>query len=218
MSEQVMTADAVLAWFDTPDARRQATRLASQWGLGGYDGLAENVLHDARVAMWKRSRSDTPLEVDSPGGYGTRVLRTVTRELAQGRARRPDELPLEIEQPDPPPLDVTAGDGLRTVIERLSDSKAWLTSAALTYLTLSMHPDAEPDFTPRPKAGARPDQARCWPALWFAGVRDVLPDRGEDTDDHAARRRRRARRIDEVLDRVQAARVMYVSGMDRADG
>ena len=70
-------------------------------------------------------------------------------------------------------------DDLRVVVERLADRHAWLTSATLSLVTLRAYPEIELDGVPSPQAGATPDQARGWPALWFAGERDHFPEDGD---------------------------------------
>ena len=217
------TGDDVLDWLRTDDARRQARRLAARRGLDGYDAMSDNVLADARVSVWNRLQSDEPLEVDKPAAYGTTVIRSVLRQLAQGR-----DGPVDLVD-DPSAIDLvadpattspgwapstadlfadTSADDARVVLEGLADGRAWVTSAALTYLTLLADPTARSEDAPWPRAGATPEQARCWPGLWFAGVRDVFDD-GDDARARARIRRTRARRIEVVLDRVQRTLAAY---------
>ena len=75
-------------------------------------------------------------------------------------------------------------------------------SAALTFLALSddgMNPRALDDDVPLPEAGARPDQARYWPAIWFAERDDRIFGASQSV------RRRRSRRIARVRDLVHWA-------------
>ena len=217
------TGADVMAWFDSDDAERQARRLAARRGLGGYDALSQNVLADARVSVWNRMRSSEPLRVDNPAGYGTQVIRSVLRQLAEGR-----DGPIDLvgdhgalERTAAPggtsgewfPASVasfadTAGDDVRVILEQLGDDRAWVSSASLTYLTLVMEPTARPDDAPWPRSGSTEDQARCWPGLWYAGERDLF-DEGVDTRDRVRIRRTRARRIAAVLDRVRRAESTY---------
>jgi hypothetical protein len=226
------TGADVMAWLDTEEADVQARRLAARRGLGGYDAVAENVLADARAAVWSRMQSDTPLIVEKPGAYGTAVIRSVLRQLAQGR-----EGPVEVvgsggeveivaatahppaswpPLPDAPAAD-SSGDDLRVLLEELDDGRPWVTSAALTYLTLLQHPEASFPDAPWPRAGATPEQARCWPGLWFAGERELFADRG-DSRDEARVRRTRARRIKVVLERLRRAMAAHRSERERRRG
>jgi hypothetical protein len=195
----------VLDWLGTPDAARQAARLAARWGLTGYDALVDNVLAEARVALWQRMRSDRPLRVDNAAGYGTAVIRSVLRHASRGRT---DDVPLEDTHPSAAlgaELDGdAAADGVRVHLEQLDDGRPWVTAAALGALVLLVDPDAVPPGSPWPRAGAREDQARCWPALWFAGERDLF-DGVDDARADARIRRTRARHIAVVTERLQQA-------------
>lgn len=201
------TDHAVMVWFDTDDAERQVRRLAGRSGLSGYDALADTVLVDAKLRVWRRLSTGVPLVVDHPGGYGTVVIRRVLRDLVADRDRY-DPLdraaPATVDQDVPAEADVEVVDELRSALEHLGGERPWLTSAALAWLTLTDHPDLRPDGAPWPQAGARPDQARCWPSLWFAGQRDLF-DVPSDRRAAAAQRRTRARRIDAVLTRLREA-------------
>jgi hypothetical protein len=213
----------------TDDARRQAHLLARRRGLSGYDAMTQNVLAEARVAVWHRMQSDPPLLVERPGGYGTTVIRSVLRQVAEGRdgpvrlVDDPDAID-RVPQPDGTdrawaglePAADTSGDDVRVLLERLADDRPWVTSSALTYLTLLMEPTARPDDAPWPESGSREDQARCWPGLWYAGERELFVE-GEDAADRARIRRTRARRIKVVLDRIQRALALHALEL-RSDG
>jgi hypothetical protein len=216
-TDAAFTGNDVLAWLDTDDAAAQARRLVRHRGFTGYDVMTHNVLAEARVAVWQRLRSDEPLHVERPGAYGTQVLRSVLRQIAEGRDGRvrlvddPDEFDrgAPVDGADATwtgdaPLADTAGDDVRVHLERLADDRAWLTSAALTHLTLLVEPTARPDDAPWPTSGATEQQARCWPGLWYAGERELF-DGGADAWSRTNIRRTRARRIALVLDRVRAA-------------
>jgi hypothetical protein len=215
------TGDDVLDWLATDDARRQAHTLARRRGLTGYDAMTQNVLAEARIAVWHRMQSDPPLRVERPGGYGTAVIRSVLRQMAEGRdgpVRLVDDPDAIDRVPQPAgsdrawvglgPIADTSGDYVRVHLERLDDDRPWVTSAALTYLTLLMEPTARPEEAPWPRSGSNEEQARCWPGLWYAGERELFDD-GEDAADRARIRRTRARRISVVLDRVQRALAMH---------
>lgn len=216
-----------MAWLDSDDAVAQVRRLARRRGLGGYDAMPQNVLAEARLSVWNRLQSSAPLHVTTPGGYGSMVIRSVLRRLAEGRdgpaplglgsdagvdAVDPEGDPAAQVVGDPPEprieLSASAGDELRLLLEQSDDGRPWVTSAALSYLILLVDPDARPEGVPWPQAGATQAHARCWPALWFAGVRDVF-DEATDARDAARIRRTRARRIAVVLDRVERALANY---------
>lgn len=215
------TGDDVLAWLGTDDARRQASRLARRRGLGGYDAMTQNVIADAQVAVWHRMRSDRPLYVERPAAYGTKVIRSVLRQMAEGRDGPVALLddPDTIERVNDPAstddlwaatgsIADTSGDDVRLHLEQLDDDRPWAASAALTYLTLLMEPTARPDDAPWPRSGSTDEQARCWPGLWYAGERELFDD-GVDAADRARIRRTRARRIQVVLDRMQRAFALH---------
>ena len=200
------SGEDVLAWLSSDEASDFARRRLVRSGFGRDQALVEDVVSDAMVAVLLRMRSETALAPENPAAYGTTVISNVVKRLVRG-----DTLYLEdLDDPAVPAefsFDEIAVDGLRMLLER-RDVPAWLTSAALAYMCFTMAPDALPDSAPAPVAGARPDQAMCWPALWFAGERDLFPCNGADP-----RRRKRARRIDRVKQHLSevAARL----GVDR---
>lgn len=215
----VPTDHAVLAWLSTPDARAQASRLARRRQLGGYDGDPGRVLDDATVEVWLRLARG-PLDVDNPAAYGTRVIQSVLRRDSAGRddliGLHDDDL---VDGPDagggdgggdptrgpagPSEVAVAPEDDLREALDRLADSRPWLTAAALGWLALA-GTDTRPEGAPWPQGGSTLPQARCWPALWFAGEHDLF-EAPLDAADGARIRRTRARRIDAVLRRIEAA-------------
>jgi len=211
----VPTDHPVLAWLSTREAREQAGRLAHRRRLGGHDGHREGILDDARGEVWLRLARG-PLEVENPAAYGTRVIQSVLRQLSAGREELiglpGDDLAGTALDAGPdagdPPVGPTATavapeDDLRDALDLLADSCPWLTSAALGWLALA-GTDTRPAGAPWPQAGSPPQQARCWPALWFAGERGLF-DEPVDAADGARIRRTRARRIGRVLGRIEAA-------------
>ena len=189
--------DDVLDWLRTSDARAVAARFVQRRGLTGGKALVDDVLGEAALATLVRMRSVVPLAVEAPGGYGTAVIRSVVRRLIRGRDVAIDDV-AEFEDPGQESVDPLAGDEVRIVFEQMPTSAPSLASASLSYLVDLMSPGPVPDGVPSPKAGANANQARCWPALWFAGERDLFPDGDGDPN-----RRTRARRIDKVLARVE---------------
>ena len=86
-------------------------------------------------------------------------------------------------------------DRLRVALEK-SDSKPWEVSAALSWFTLSVFPEADIGSAPFPEAGATPQKARLWSGLWYAGERSVFPRDGQGSS--AAIRKQRARLMKKV--------------------
>jgi hypothetical protein len=213
--------DAVLAWFDTDEARARASAMAGRWGLSGVDALAENVLHEARLRMWHRRQSPQLLQLDdAPAAYGTAVLKSVVARLVSGRDAGED-LPLHLTADEETSESSTSGaetgvdlDALRVAVEVVPAKELWVTAAALGWVTVTMFPDEIPSDAPSPRAGSPPHQARCWPALWFAGERTIFGSGGGAGDD-ARVRKARSRRIEAVLDHIERAREMYEFEMGR---
>jgi hypothetical protein len=76
----------------------------------------------------------------------------------------------------------------------------------LSVVTLRAHPDTiDLPGVPAPLAGARPDQAVVWPALWFAGKREHFPHDGDDAKERNRKNQGRSRMIREVIDRYNSA-------------
>ncbi len=220
MITDVYTGDDVLEWLGTDDAAQQARRLVARRGLSAADVLADDVLQEAWIAVRLRMRRPAPLAVDNPGGYGTTVIRSVVRKLAQGRNDVASDAPTAAATTD---RDLDDGDlhlldDLRVVVERLADRHAWVTSATLSLVTLRAYPEIELDGVPAPEAGATPDQARGWPALWFAGRRDVFPDDGDTHRERARKNTARSRSIRKVTARLEKARERYLAELGIDDG
>ncbi len=222
------SGDDVLDWLLGDEARTVARRRLVRSGLEASADHVDDVLGDAAIAVCRRMQSPGRLVVDTPAAYGTVVIRNVVGSVVRGR----DPLPVGSEAELVELVAVDPGthsdghdehdrwfeDDVRVAVEHVGGT-AVLTSAALALLTFSIHPDSEPPGAPAPRAGARADQARCWPALWLAGERAIFPERGVDgaaDTDSAATRRTRARRISSVqslLERSYAhLRVAGVAG------
>ncbi len=109
-------------------------------------------------------------------------------------------------------------DDLRVAVERSADRPPWLTSAALSLVTLRAYPEIELDGVPMPEAGATPEQAQGWPALWFAGRRDIFPDKGDDRRERARKNTARSRAVRKVIDLLDAARVAFLAEQEVEGG
>ena len=216
----------VLAWLSSDEASDFALRRLVRSGFGRDPALTEDVISDAVVAVLLRMRSETALAPENPAAYGTTVISNVVKRLAGGDTVYLEDLD-DHEAPAEFSFDQVLSDGalsdgalsegdlsdeLRMLLER-RDVPAWLTSAALAYLCFTMAPDALPESAPAPAAGARPDQAMGWPALWFAGERDLFPRPGA-TD----KRRTRARRIERVKHHVAEVFAHLRANREHRDG
>lgn len=205
----------VLDWLCSEEATSAARRRLARSGFDPQAALVDDVVSDARVAVIARMRSPEPLAPDSPAGYGTTVINNLVKKLDRGEVLLVDDLDPEALPPEVPIEDRT-GDEVRLLLESTT-ADPWLTSAALAYVCMLMDPESIPESTPSPQAGARPDQALAWPALWFAGERDVFPDPDPDGEGDP-RKRTRARRIRRVLEHVEAAFARYRDARGFGDG
>lgn len=202
--------DEAVTWLKSGAARRYAS---AQLGRHGIRIPVEDVLADVTTLIWKRLRrgADTVDITNVPAYCCTtikrQVLQLVRGEIGERRRRqivedqhRDDDA---IAAPLVQSVDSAVGEALRSAVEATSGPIPTVTSAALTYLTLTEFPAIPVDDAPAPRAGANPDQARMWPALWFAGVRDgIFPD-GEQHD--AAQRQRLSRAARKVSDALERA-------------
>lgn len=201
----------VLEWLQSDEARRLASRRLANSGFGGWSDLADDVLADAAVAVIRRSQSTKPFEVENPAAYGTRIVQNAIKGLSRGDLVRLDELDEEPAEPERV-VDPELADDLRVLLEDTTAPR-WLCSAVLAYVCLAMFPDTVPAGAPKPRAGARPDQALAWPALWFAGEQDLFPD--GHSDPH---RRKRARRISRVQEHLAEVASRHRADREFGDG
>ena len=193
------SGDDILDWLRTPTARARAARYVHLRRLPGGDALIDDLLSEATLAVLGRMQSPRPLVVESAAKYGTAVIRSCVRRMVRGRDVPLEEI-LELAELVPEFEDPLAGDNVRTVLETMGTAEPWLASASLSTLVYLMHPSVLPEDLPSPKAGANAAQARCWPALWLAGEREVFPNGKGDPQ-----RRTRARRIEKVQARLEQA-------------
>jgi hypothetical protein len=201
----------MVAWLLTDDARAAARSELRRLGLEQAD--ADDLLHDVAVSLL---RAALPDDIANPVGYARRALHRKATDLLRGElVRRPHEALRQHERDDEPlhdladPADLspadaavlaTLEDGIRRGLHiALAQAKAWTVAAALSTLTLVVHPDvAVPDGAP---------EADRWAALWLAGERDAFPD-GDERPDDAARRQARSRKlraVDALLRQVAGA-------------
>lgn len=204
-------AQQTIEWLLSDEALSYSRRLVTRAGLGR--DLAEDLVQIAITTMirWSRGPSARPLE--NPAAYGSAVVRNRLRRLLRGR--KFDETELDESALGSDELDVgypedtvevqlhlddgDAADPLRVALE-LQQQPAWVHSAALTFVTIAVHDSDDLAQLPSPLAGARSDQALCWPALHLAGHADLVVTYASD-----AVRRRRSRYIRRVLEAVNAA-------------
>jgi len=232
----VYTGDDVLHWLGTPEATRYARTLVARPRFPAADAVADDVLQTARLNVWTRMRNG-PLVVDNPAAYGTTVLRQTANRIAQGRLAT-DDLPPDDDlgddrnqvpgasSGDPTATEVVDGDrpsaldeldSLRVVVECTPVRHPWVTSAMLSLVILWAYPDVRLDGVPAPRAGARPDQALLWPALWFAGQRLHFPEDRDDTQTRNRKNQARSRMQRQVSSSYEAAVMRFRNerGSDR---
>lgn len=197
----------VLRWLTSAEARLVARRYLARSGFPTSDDLVDDVLGEAALGVVRRRNSGVAT-IENPAAYGTTVIKNVVYRLVRHQTDPLDDVAVGAVED---PFDAHAANDVRVIIGSLG-LPSWLAAASLTYLTLLMYPAAVPDHAPVPVAGSRPDQARAWPSLWLAGLRDLFPDLCPERI-----RRRRARRIAEVLGGVDRAFARYRLQMERGD-
>ncbi len=166
-----------------------------EWVNGHADHYSIRVMRNLIVDILRgRKRSSFALLEEKDGGHFDSVDETIT------------DVDVLLHEGTPSGNEAGGGellDRLRTALEG-SGAKPWVVSAALAAFTLSAFDDVETGSAPKPEAGAKPQHARLWPSLWFAGERDLFVDNG--TGSSAALRRKRSRRMREVEDQMFEAR------------
>jgi len=181
-------------WLASAEARTAAKRLLHQYGLGANP---TDIAHDALVALWHHLRKHPHSSIDDVAAYCRTIMRNVVIKAAQGFGPVSFDDAIDIEDQQMPEVETTLVDDLRAALEAGAESKPWVTAAALNYVTLTAYPSIDTRRAPLPQAGAKPDQARVWPSLWFAGQRQpgLFPDGGK----HSARQRKRLSRAAEAI-------------------
>ena len=215
----------VAAWFKSPEATRYAESQLRRNGLYLDSG---EVIVDTHRKVWEsihragKNAAIVSVEAYCRTAIKRRVidlLRGVISERKQAEARESREVRFgHAAEPVAAPLvDIVGsalGDALRSAIEASGHTHPAVSSAALTFVTLSQYPNVDIAEAPTPLAGSRPDQARMWPSLWFAGTRDGIFPTGEQNDASQRQRLgRAARKVTQMLDAAAAAcRVAGVVG------
>lgn len=217
---------AMLAWLVTADARAAARAELHRAGLDGYD--ADDLLHDVAVRLLQADLAAAP---DNPVAYARRAIGRRAIDLLRGDlVRRANNVPsfrtdddgdgdkrdpltaLADGDADPSESTIEAAieDGIRRALHLAlsGTAKVWAVAAALTTLTLRIHPEvALPDDAPRPEV-IDDDKADRWAALWLAGEVEVFPSVAEGRPDDPARRQARSRKlrtVDELLRSIAAS-------------
>jgi hypothetical protein len=209
-----------LEWLGTSDAERTAKRFIRRSGLPLDPG---DLVSEAAMRILVRVDGDPGFfsgdayRSSVPGNYCARIMRNYMVDLLRGvsrerSARRLLEADARNEDPSVTAPELTdaqrqrlaeaaadVSDGIRVAIE-YSGAGPVDVSGALTVLALQRDPAADVGESPRPKAGATPDQARLWPALWFAGLREMaFPVAGKSTKAQQKYRSRAAKKLDAFL-------------------
>lgn len=178
----------------TKVVQRELKRSGLPWG--------PEMVEDVEAEVWRNIERhvgrNPEATYDNVRAYGRIVVRNTMRSVARGKLQFADVDLSTFEVPEPQ-SSTSLEDSTRFHIEQRG-GPPWLLGAALAYLTLVMHPDSRPIGLPWPQAGAVPEVATGWPALWLAGERDCFPGGGTDT-----KRGRRNRSVAKIRDRVGAA-------------
>jgi len=212
-TDQDEASRAVLAWLVSPAASKFAVKRLRSSGFSEAETLAPDVVGDACIKVVQRFRAAGDFAPDNPEAYATTIIRNLVHRLNRGETDGLDGVDLEAAPwTSFSETDNTYSDQVRVVLEQ-SRAEPWLTSAALACVCFIGHPDTIPATAPTPKSGATPEQAQVWPALWFAGQRDLFP--GDSGDPH---KRTRARRIKRVLAHLGEAYDRFTAGQVRTDG
>lgn len=166
-----------------------------EWDNGHVDRYSTTIMRNLIIDMLRaRKRSPLALIEEKDGGHFDPIDESISD--------------IDVLLHDGTPSENEAGGGelldrLRTALEG-SGAKPWVVSAALAAFTMSAFHDVDTGKAPKPEAGATPEQARLWPSLWFAGERELFAIDGAGSS--PALRRKRARRMQEVLNLMLEAR------------
>jgi len=191
-------AQDLLLYGYSEDCAATVARRLTRLKLPVSGGLAI----DAEIAVMANIESHVarnPGQVyDDVRKYGRTIAINTVNRIARGGTAVVD---LDVEHVADQPQAVRPDllDSVRFHLEELC-SKAWLLAASLAFVTLAAHPETLPPDAPQPQAGATPDQARGWAAIWLAGVRNAFPEAGSDT-----RRRQRNNKVRATVDVAKKA-------------
>jgi hypothetical protein len=168
----------------------------------------DDLISDTRTRIWLRlARNPDGLDAKNPAGYCVQVMKNLIRDALQGQRREHlTDIDPRVDQPFVADVDGddSSIDQLRIALEDLAEPPVWVTAAALNYVTLAAHPAVDIRGAPTPRAGANPDQARMWPALWFAGQRDGLFPTTQPDAAQRKRLNRAAGKVNNVLRQAAA--------------
>ena len=189
---------------NTSAAEKYAHGLLKRAGITAAQEPAQDVVQEVAIKLWMYLTKPPPKELDTPVAYARTVLHNHISKIKRGQT---SELPEDLEQIAPPSEKGKNFELLvRSELDSLGREDPWLTSAALSYYTLLMHPECAENLSelPSPAAGSTEAQARCWTALWISGQRELFPPHGKSSN--SALRRKRSRYIARVIQRVEDAR------------
>jgi hypothetical protein len=222
----------MLGWLMSADARSAARAELHRLGLDAYE--PDDLLHDVAIRLLRVETIP-----DNPVGYARRALGARAIDLLRGERVRlathathratdddidTDALAARADD-DPGPEDTVIGAAVEAAIRRglqlalagaaAAAAKVWAVAAALTTVTLRIHPDVElPHEAPRPDADGDDDRADRWAALWLAGEVDVFADPDAGRPDDAALRQARSRKLREVQRLLESVAATVLGGDD----
>jgi hypothetical protein len=210
-TESANAAERAAHFLRSPAGRAtiHRTLTARQLPRSLADDLIQDVL--GRVC----AAAGQGVAIDNVEAFATRLAQRSAVDIVRGRIRHPQLVDLRGVDPDAEvqgqpfavasPLDVEAdalaGEALaavrRLVHHRLAaDPSAG--AAALAYLAVMVEGASPGDRCPQPLAGASPDEAAEWAALWYGGRRDCFA--GDATTTPATVRKRRSRLVHRFRD------------------
>lgn len=191
-TEEVPFDKRCLAWLQTEDAAKSASRVVkrTKLPLDPFELISEAVIKiKVKVSRDPEFFADGRFVTYDVGGYCTKIMWNHVNDLFSAKKRDRDRDRLlqadarvnddALATPDTTEderalleeIAVERIDALRVVAE-YSGEKYEIVSGVLTVMAIGRDPQADIGDSPTPQAGAKPDQARLWPAMWFAGYRE----------------------------------------------
>jgi len=193
-------------WLKSPEASARAERVLARAKLHVDPA---DVVAEVQYGVWKvLAGNPDGLAGANEAAYCTTAINNAVNDVLRGfkgdRARLNRLKPLAVDKDQaatsPPELGGEFSDELRSAVE-IAGHPDWVTAAALTFVTLTSYPESDISGAPEPNAGARPDQARMWPSLWFAGRRHGLfPQSGVSDATHRKRLERAGASVRDLID------------------